>query len=103
MDMVVWTLDQMVGAEAGKEGTEKGMRTYINGITGDRNDKCLICLDIQKSRRAVKNMDISVDIDSILWITDRLKVKRNINLHGMPHRGFKAPIKKYNHTYVELV
>ena len=66
MDMVVWTLDQMVGAEAGKEGTEKGMRTYINGITGDRNNKRLIHLDIQKSRRTVKNMDISVDIDSVL-------------------------------------
>ena len=25
-------LDQMVGVEAVKEGTEKGMRTYINGI-----------------------------------------------------------------------
>ena len=102
-DMVVWTLGQMVGAEAGKEGTEKGMRTYINGITGDGNDKRLIRLDIQKSRRTVENVDISVDIDSVLWITDKLKVKGNVNLHGMPHRGFKAPIEKHNYAYVELV
>ena len=55
-DMVVWTLDQMVGVEAGREGTKKGMRTYINDTTGDRNNKHLIYLDIQKSRKIVNNV-----------------------------------------------
>ena len=48
-------LDQMVGVEAGREGTKKGMRTYINDTTGDRNNKHLIYLDIQKSRKTVNN------------------------------------------------
>ena len=33
---------------------------------GDRNNKRLIHLDIQKSRKTVNNVDILVDIDIIL-------------------------------------
>ena len=40
---------------------------------------------------------------NVLWITDKLKVNGNVNLHTLPHRGFKTPIEKHNHTYVKLV
>ena len=40
---------------------------------------------------------------SVLLITDKLKIDGNVNLHTMPHRGFKASIEKHNHTYVKLV
>ena len=100
-DLEVWTLAQMVGEGAGAEGTEDGMRTYITGKTSSGK---FIRLDIHRSRKEVPIEDLlfSVDIDSIIWETDRLKTIGSINLHLLPLKGEKPPISKHNHTYVEL-
>jgi hypothetical protein len=98
-DLESWTLGKMVGPEAGELGTEDGMRTYITGKT--RGGK-YIRLDVEKSRKVVENLDFAIDIDSILWVTDKLKVLGSINLHLLPHKGMRAPIKTHNHAYVEL-
>jgi hypothetical protein len=98
-DVESWTLEKMVGWEAGEVGTEDGMRTYITGKT--RSGK-YVRLDVQKSRKTVENLHFAIDIDSILWVTDKLKVLGSINLHLLPYKGMKAPIKTHNHAYVEL-
>lgn len=98
-DMEVWTLGQMVGADAGREGTDKWMKTYITGRTDSEH---LIRLDIHKSRKRVEDLQFSADIDTVIWETDNLKVVGAINLQLLPFRGDKAPIRKHNHTYVEL-
>ena len=100
-DLVVWTLDQMVGVEAGVRDTQQSTRTYTTGTTESGS---LIRLDIQESRERleVEDIHISVDIDSILWITDRLRTTGAVNIHVLPYTGVKAPIEKHNHTYVNL-
>jgi hypothetical protein len=98
-DLEAWTVKKMVGPAAGEEGTEKGMMTYITGKTSSGKH---IRLDINKSRKVVENLHFSADIDSVLWITDTLKVLGSINLHIMPFKGERAPIKTHNHAYVNL-
>jgi len=89
----------MVGAEAGMMNTNKSMKAYITGTT---ESESLISLDILGSRKTVENLHLSVDIDSVLWMTDRLKMAGTINIHLLPHKGIKAPIYKSNHAYVRL-
>ena len=98
-DWEVWTLKRMVGPEAGLENTDQGMRTYITGKT---NSGAYIRLDIHKSRQTVEDLKFSIDIDSIIWETSRLKVNGSINLHLLPYTGATAPIHKHNRTYTEL-
>lgn len=100
-DMENWTLGQMIGPEAGDEGTEKAMRTFVTGRTGP-NFNNYIHLDLHASRKSVKGLTLSADIDSIIWITDRLKVQGSITIHLLPYKGKCSPIGKHNHAYVEL-
>lgn len=98
-DLVVWTLEQMVGAEAGTENSERGLRSYLTGTTESGS---YIQLDIHGSRKTVQGLHISSDIDSVLWVTDWLKVLGVINLHILPYKGNSPPINKHNHAYVDL-
>jgi len=61
-----------------------------------------IQLDIHKSQKVVEGLKYLVDIDSVIWKTDRLKVKESINIQLAPYKEMTAPIYKHNHTYVEL-
>ena len=96
-DIVVWKLEDMVKV-AERQEMER-MKAYITGRT---NSGSYIRLDIQKSRRPLQDLKCSADVDSIIWLTDRLKVLGSINIHLLPFLGIKAPIGKHNHTYVNL-
>jgi hypothetical protein len=98
-DMEEWTLGQMVGPQAGEQGREGGMTTYIKGRTESQK---YIHLNLHKSRKVVESIDFSTDIDSVLWVTDKLKVLGSLTIHLLPYRGESAPIRKHNHAYVEL-
>jgi hypothetical protein len=99
-DLEVWTLDRMVGTEAGEEDTDKARNTYITGKTDSGS---FIRLDLHQSREKVKSVECSVDIDSVHWVTDKLKVSGSVDLHLFPYKGAKAPISTHNHAYVELL
>lgn len=88
----------MVGGDAGRDGSKDLMETYVKG-TGDSG---YICLDIHGSRKTVDNLEFSIDIDSVIWVTDKLKICGSINLQLLPYKGDTAPIKKHNHAYVKL-
>ena len=96
-DMVVWTLEDMEKMAGG--GEAERMKAYITGRT---NSGLYIRLDIQKSGRALEDLKYLADVDSVIWLTDRLKVLRSINVHLLPFLGIKAPIQKHNHMYVNL-
>jgi hypothetical protein len=98
-DLAVFTLEQMVGPQAGFENTNQSMASYVTGTTGSGD---YIRLDIHKSRQKAPHVHISADIDCILWITDRLKVTGSVDLQILPYTHKVAPINKNNHAYVEL-
>jgi len=97
-DLEVWPLSKIV--QEGDKGTaEESMRIFVTGKTTTGS---YIRLDIHKSREKVENLNFSVDIDSVIWETDKLKAVGPINLQLLPFKGPKAPISKHNHTYVKL-
>jgi len=97
-DLEVWPLSKMV-EEGGKGTAEERMKIYVTGRTSTGS---YIRLDVHKSRERVDNLNFSVDIDSVIWETDKLKAVGPINLQLLPFKGPKAPISKHNHTYVKL-
>ena len=92
-DMERWTLNRMIDPDVGAEAY----------ITGRAPSGKFIFLDIHGSRKPAPDLQYSIDIDSVLWVTDRLKVNGCITLHLLPYTGSKAPISKHNHAYVDLV
>lgn len=50
-----------------------------------------------------KEVTVSMDIDSVIWLTRRLKVKGAFNLFTSPHRKEAPPISRSNHLFVELL
>jgi hypothetical protein len=97
-DMEVLTLHDM--AELGRKGKADVVQQAY--LTGQTKSGSYIRLDIHKSRRAVKGLKFSADVDSVIWLTDRLRVNATIQVHITPYLGMKAPIRKHNHTYVNL-
>ena len=102
-DLVEWGLEEMM-AEAGSENSLSSMMAYVAGrVCSGPKEGSYIRLDIMKDRVQPKEVAISVDIDSIIWLTPKLKVSGIINLHTSPYRKERAPISTANHVYIELL
>jgi len=100
-DVLVWGLDEMV--DRGGAEFDNQMRLYITGRYATVvNPDHFIRLDLLRSRKTVNDVRISMDIDSVIWLTDRLKVKPAANIHLLPSTKPEAPISSNNHTFVEL-
>jgi len=100
-DLLVWGLDKMV--DRGGEKFDTQMRPYITGRYATVvNPGHFVRLDILRSRKTVHDVQISMDIDSVIWLTDKLKVRLAVNVHLLPSTKPEAPISTNNHTYVEL-
>jgi hypothetical protein len=52
---------------------------------------------------AVDDIQISIDIDSIIWITKTLVCSNSIGVYPTPIYDGKAGIRKHNHVYVEIL
>ncbi|KAF9643519.1 hypothetical protein BDM02DRAFT_3191505 [Thelephora ganbajun] len=66
-DLVEWTLEQMVGAEAGMENMDLGMKSYVTGRTEQGS---LIQLNIHKSCKTLCDPDLSVSGLCSFWQND---------------------------------
>lgn len=98
-DMVEWGLHDML-TRAGTEQTTSSMSAFVTGRTEDGN---YIRLNVKQDRVQPDDITISVDIDSVIWLTERLRFNAAFNLHTSPYRKESAPISTSNHTYVELL
>jgi len=100
-DLLVWGLDDIL--DRAGESVDAHMKPYITGRTNTViNPDHYIRFDPLLSRKTVDDVRISVDVDSVIWLTDKLKVKAAVNIHLLPSTEPEAPISKNNHTYVEL-
>jgi len=66
-NMEVWTLDRMVGPDVGAAGRPQSMEMYVQGSYFG----CKVRLDIPGSRKKAQDLAFSMDIDSIIWVTDK--------------------------------
>jgi len=50
-----------------------------------------------------QDIDVSMDIDSVIWVTPKLTLTGHMNLHVLPMFGGKAPFSSNNHVYVQVL
>jgi hypothetical protein len=100
-NLVVLGMEEML-EQAGQEGSEASMNMFVKGITEDGN---CIRMDPQRDEYNLSMEDylLSMDIDSIIWITRMLRILSDLNVHVLPYQGQKPPISKNNHAYVEIL
>ncbi|KAF9234754.1 hypothetical protein BU15DRAFT_36660, partial [Melanogaster broomeanus] len=74
---------------------------FVRGRAGQNH----ICIDLERDHVPLDPTDIkvSVDIDSLIWVTPRLYFRKAMSIFLGPIIDKAAPIKKHNHVYVEVV
>jgi hypothetical protein len=89
------------GSRPSKMAFVAGRATVDSGVDGSPSR--FIQLDVTKDQVRPNSISISVDIDSVAWLTRRLKTKGTVNLHILPYRKERPPIDVSNHLFVELL
>jgi hypothetical protein len=90
-------------ALAPEENSFESMKMFVQGVMED--GETLIKLDLKRDRFPLRPDEhlLSLDIDSINWITYKLRVLTEISVHVLPYSGARPPIWKNNHAYVEVL
>jgi hypothetical protein len=89
--------------EAGSiEGKPQSQAAFIQGKTQDQK---FIQLDLEKDQVDVEDEDVvlSIDIDSVIWVTNKPQFKGPIQLHLLPLLGDKPPFSINNHVYIRVL
>lgn len=89
--------------EAGPvEGTPESQAVFVKGKAQDNK---LICLDLEKDRVDLDDTEVSVsmDIDSVIWVTDNPRFNGPINIHSLPLLSDKPPFPINNHVYIQVL
>ncbi|EIW74134.1 hypothetical protein CONPUDRAFT_147908 [Coniophora puteana RWD-64-598 SS2] len=80
---------------------------FVRGITGGlaQQKKNYVCVDLQLDRVDIRSKDIhiSVDIDSLIWIGPNLIFKKSIGLQTIPTYFGGPAIPKRNHISIDLL
>ena len=102
-DMVEWGLQEMLTHVGPEHSTSSTVAFTTGKTTGDVGEGSYIRLNVMKDRVQPRDVVVSVDIDSVIWLTTKLKSNAAFNLHTSPYRKETAPIPTTNHTYIELL
>ncbi|KIJ57859.1 hypothetical protein HYDPIDRAFT_34731 [Hydnomerulius pinastri MD-312] len=83
-----------------------GHNTFVRGRLSipDEEEK-YICVDLEKDGLDFNEhqIDVSVDIDSIIWTTKEFVCRDSIGVHMTPVYTSKPGIFKHNHVYVDVL
>ncbi|KAG1795963.1 uncharacterized protein HD556DRAFT_1234984 [Suillus plorans] len=83
-----------------------GHNSFIRGRTNvhDDNPPCLyVDLEQDAVQFSEDEIEISVDIDSIIWTTKVFRCKGSVGIYITPPFQTKPGIFKHNHTYVDII
>jgi len=100
-NLVTMGMGEMLEA-AGLEGSEASMNMFVKGIT-EEGDWIRMDPARDEYQLTAREYMLSMDIDSIIWITYALRVLTDLAVHVLPYQGKKPPIPKSNHAYVEIL
>jgi hypothetical protein len=104
---LTWGLNDMVDFHnTGPLNSDESCAAYVQGRWYDmEGEPKLITLDLERDAMKVPpdHVTISVDIDSVIWLTYRLSFKTSVNLHVLPYYGKKPPIHINNHVYINVL
>ena len=101
-DVTICGLSRMLAQAADRVGTKVNRDLFVRGNGKDGKD---ICLDLEKDAVAVppEDVQISLDIDSLIWVTRLVQVQGHVHLAITPTVGKDAPIRKSNHVTVNIL
>ncbi|KAF9474942.1 hypothetical protein BDN70DRAFT_814888 [Pholiota conissans] len=88
------------------EGEEQNPNTLISYFLRGKNEEGdYICLDLERDavHSSQFEIDMSVDIDSFVWVTDLARVASPVGLMVTPCFRNNSGIKKHNHIYAEIL
>ncbi|KAN0101312.1 hypothetical protein V8E55_001296 [Tylopilus felleus] len=99
-DVVILSAAQMI--KTGTANSEDLINTFICGRHQDRRH---ICLDLELDHVPLtsKDLDVVVDIDSLIWVTRSLHFHTPLAVYLGPILEDKAPMHKNNHVYVDIL
>jgi hypothetical protein len=86
----------------GGPSTPESIQAFVQGKI---DEDTFIVLDLEQDAYPLSADEIlfSLDIDSIIWVTPKLKVRTQLNIHLFPDQLRTAPIGVHNHVYAELL
>jgi hypothetical protein len=90
-------------AYAGAEGSVDSMNMFVRGLMPDGHT--LIKFDPSRDAYPLTSDEYlqSLDIDSVICTTYKLRILTMISVHVLPYTGARPPIWKSNHAYAELL
>ncbi|KIN94046.1 hypothetical protein M404DRAFT_35452 [Pisolithus tinctorius Marx 270] len=99
-DVVILGASQMI--KIGSSTSEHLMNTFVNGW---HKDGCHICLDLDLDHKLVtpEELEVTVDINSLIWVTHSLQFNTLLPIYLGPIVEEKAPMHKHNHVYVDIL
>ena len=94
---------EQIKTEEGEDIDSNKLLSYF--VRGRTQAEDYVCVDLE--RDGINPMDLkinlSVDIDSFVWVSDLIKVASPVGLMVTPSLRNNPGIKKHNHVYVEIL
>ncbi len=99
-DVVILSAAQMIKV-SGKDSDDL-INTFVRGQFKDGRR---ICLDLELDHMPLSSddLDVVVDIDSIIWVTRSPHFRTPLSIYLGPIIEDKAPMHKNNHVYVDIL
>ena len=96
-----------------QDGEEMGAQQMINYakakawndifVTGRTEDGRYIRINLERDRVVPARIIVSVDIDSLIWVTRFPKFTKWVNIYMQPVVRKHPPIQKHNHIYINVL
>jgi len=101
-DLITMSAHDMLDEAGPAENTPESQNVFVRGKS--RDDK-FIFVDLERDKVDLLKQDlaVSIDIDSIIWVTYDLTFLGPMNLHLLPLLGDKPPFATNNHVYVKVL
>ena len=79
--------------------------TSFDAFVRGRHRNTHICVDLERDHVPLDstNIGVSMDIDSLIWVTRQPHFKKSASVFLGPILDKQAPIKKHNHVYTEIL
>jgi hypothetical protein len=99
-DVVILSSTQMI--EVSNTTSDDLVNTFLCGRLKDSQN---ICHDLELTHvpLTMDNLDVVVDIDSLIWVTHSLHFNTPLAVYLSPIIEDKAPMHRNNHVYVDIL
>lgn len=104
-DIEILGAKEMLDRVESEDGDHDSHSLISHFLRGRNNEENYLCVDLEKDALPSSNIKInlSMDVDSFVFVTDVVKVAAAVSLMVIPSLGNNAGIKKHNHVYVEIL